>query len=241
MRINANVELDAGSKTFASGFLPELIAALRRSRKGDLVAVTSADPAIGPELEAWCRFTRNSLVDTGVEEGRTRWVLRYGEAPEPLSSATFSETSVIVTRTMSERIVRSDRGCGSIPISTATLLATIVACAPHPRRRGGRWDWSACAGLRPRQPSSASAKSLSPVASRSCCRTLARSFTPARRPRRPRCSPTACCLPESGSRCCARRTCAGSWSSWLIAGALGLRGRPTAGSRESGTRRSRRS
>src|SRR5580704_17429894 len=82
MRINANVELDAGSKTFASGFLPELIAALRRSLKGDLVAVTSADPAIGPELEAWCRFTRNSLVDTEVEEGRTRWVLRYGEAPE---------------------------------------------------------------------------------------------------------------------------------------------------------------
>ena len=82
MRINANVELDAGSKTFASGFLPELIAALRRSRKGDLVAVTSADPAIGPELEAWCRFTRNSLVDTEVEEGRTRWVIRYGEAPD---------------------------------------------------------------------------------------------------------------------------------------------------------------
>jgi pyruvate-formate lyase-activating enzyme/TusA-related sulfurtransferase len=82
MRINANVELNAGSKTFASGFLPELIAALRRSRKGDLVAVTSADPAIGPELEAWCRFTRNSLVDTEVEEGRTRWVLRYGEAPD---------------------------------------------------------------------------------------------------------------------------------------------------------------
>src|SRR5215468_4285894 len=82
MRINANVELDAGSKTFASGFLPELIAALRRSRKGDLVAVISGDPSIGPELEAWCRFTRNSLVDVAVEEGRTRWVLRYGEAPE---------------------------------------------------------------------------------------------------------------------------------------------------------------
>ena len=59
-----------------------MIAALRRSRQGDLVAVTSADPAIGPELEAWCRFTRNSLVDTEVEEGRTRWVLRYGEAPD---------------------------------------------------------------------------------------------------------------------------------------------------------------
>ena len=39
MRTNANVELDAGTKTFASGLLPDLIAALRRSRKGDLVAV----------------------------------------------------------------------------------------------------------------------------------------------------------------------------------------------------------
>src|SRR5258708_7010411 len=82
MRTNANVELDAGTKTFASGLLPDLIAALRRSRKGDLVAVVSGDPKIGPELEAWCRFTRNSLVDIAVDEGRTRWVLRYGEAPE---------------------------------------------------------------------------------------------------------------------------------------------------------------
>jgi len=82
MRTNANVELDAGTKTFASGLLPDLIAALRRSRKGDLVAVISGDPGIGPELEAWCRFTRNSLVDVAVEEGRARWVLRYGEAGE---------------------------------------------------------------------------------------------------------------------------------------------------------------
>src|SRR5258706_9143449 len=81
MRTNANVELDAGTKTFASGLLPDLLAALRRSRKGDLVAVISSDPGIGPELGAWCRFTRNSLVDTAVDEGRSRWVLRYGEAP----------------------------------------------------------------------------------------------------------------------------------------------------------------
>src|SRR5258705_3360705 len=44
VRTNANVELDAGSRTFASGLLPDLIAALRRSRKGDLVAVISSDP-----------------------------------------------------------------------------------------------------------------------------------------------------------------------------------------------------
>src|SRR5689334_6307904 len=82
MRTIANVELDAGTKTFDSGLLPDLISALRRSRKGDLVAVTSSDPSIGPELEAWCRFTRDSLVDTAVEESRTRWVLRYGEASD---------------------------------------------------------------------------------------------------------------------------------------------------------------
>jgi pyruvate-formate lyase-activating enzyme len=82
MSTNANLELDAGEKTFASGLLPDLIALLRRSRKGELVAVSSRDPNLGPELEAWCRFTRNSLIGTEVEAGRTRWVLRHGEAPE---------------------------------------------------------------------------------------------------------------------------------------------------------------
>jgi pyruvate-formate lyase-activating enzyme len=82
MRIPANVELDAGTKTFASGLLPDLIAALRGGRKGDLVAVISGDPGIGPDLEAWCRFTRNTLIGRAVEEGRTRWVFRYGEAAE---------------------------------------------------------------------------------------------------------------------------------------------------------------
>jgi hypothetical protein len=48
--MNANIEIDAGHKTFASGLLPDLIAALRRSREGDLVAVISADPRIGPEM-----------------------------------------------------------------------------------------------------------------------------------------------------------------------------------------------
>src|SRR6266851_2993327 len=81
MRTKASIELDTGTKTFASGLLPELIAALRRSRPGDLVAVISGEASVGPELEAWCRFTRNSLVDMTVEAGRTRWVVRYGEAP----------------------------------------------------------------------------------------------------------------------------------------------------------------
>jgi pyruvate-formate lyase-activating enzyme len=81
MAMQATIELDTGAKTFASGLLPQLIDALRRSRPGDLVALTSAEPGIGDELQTWCRFTGNSLVETTVEAGHTRWVVRYGEAP----------------------------------------------------------------------------------------------------------------------------------------------------------------
>ena len=81
MPTKADVEVDAGTKTFASGLLPDLIAALRRSRPGDLLAVVSREASVGRDLEAWCRFTRNSLVDVTVEAGRIRWVIRYGEAP----------------------------------------------------------------------------------------------------------------------------------------------------------------
>jgi len=80
MRMKAAFELDAGTKTFASGLLPELIDALRRSHPGDLVAIRG-EANMGADLEAWCRFTRNTLVDTTVESGRMCWVIRYGEAP----------------------------------------------------------------------------------------------------------------------------------------------------------------
>jgi organic radical activating enzyme len=81
MALKTTIELDAQAKTFASGLLPELIDALRRSRPGDLLALTGGEPSVGAELETWCRFTGNSLVETTVEAGRTRWVIRYGEAP----------------------------------------------------------------------------------------------------------------------------------------------------------------
>ena len=76
--MNANIDLDIGRKTFASGLLPELIAVLRRSRPGDLIALTADGESIGPELETWCRFTGNPLVEATVEKGRSRWVFRYG-------------------------------------------------------------------------------------------------------------------------------------------------------------------
>ena len=81
--MRADIDLDIGRKTFASGLLPELIAALRRSRAGDLVAIVGDEESVGPELETWCRFTGNTLVEATVEHGRARWVLRYGNVAAP--------------------------------------------------------------------------------------------------------------------------------------------------------------
>jgi hypothetical protein len=61
--MRADVDLDIGGKTFASGLLPELIAVLRRSRAGDLVAVLSDEEGVGSALETWCRFTGNPLLE----------------------------------------------------------------------------------------------------------------------------------------------------------------------------------
>src|SRR5260370_1962445 len=81
MVLRSHIELDAGAKTFATGLLIELIAALRCVCPGDLIAVIGSDRTVGTELEAWCRFTRNSLVGVTIEEGRYRWVIRGGAAP----------------------------------------------------------------------------------------------------------------------------------------------------------------
>jgi hypothetical protein len=81
--VKAAIDLDVGRKTFASGLLMELIAALHRSRPGDLIAVVGDEESIGPELETWSRFTGNPLLETTVENGRTRWVFRYGTVPVP--------------------------------------------------------------------------------------------------------------------------------------------------------------
>src|SRR6202008_4360151 len=49
--------------------------------------VISSNTGLGSELETWCRFTRNALVDTTVEGSRTRWVIRCGEAPANADAA----------------------------------------------------------------------------------------------------------------------------------------------------------
>ena len=81
--MRADLNLDIGQKIFASGLLPELIAVLRRSHPGDLVAVVGDREDVGPELETWCRFTGNPLLETTIENGRKRFVFRCGAVPAP--------------------------------------------------------------------------------------------------------------------------------------------------------------
>jgi TusA-related sulfurtransferase len=81
--MKADIELDIRQKTFASGLLPELVAILRRSRPGDLIAVVGNDASVGPELETWCRFTGNPLLEATAEKGRSRWVFRCGAVTVP--------------------------------------------------------------------------------------------------------------------------------------------------------------
>jgi TusA-related sulfurtransferase len=99
MRGDAIVELDVGHRTFATGLLVELIAALRSSRHGDLLAITGDESTVGADLNAWCRFTGNSVIGSTTESGRTRWVIRCGaaaadpEADRPLGSRLWLYTN----------------------------------------------------------------------------------------------------------------------------------------------------
>lgn len=85
--MQAHIDLDIGRKTFSSGLLPELIAVLRRSRAGDLVALIGEEESIGPELGTWCRFTGNPLLEATVENGRARFVFRCGVAALPAEAS----------------------------------------------------------------------------------------------------------------------------------------------------------
>jgi pyruvate-formate lyase-activating enzyme len=81
--VRADIDLEIGRKTFASGLLPELIAAVHRSQPGDLIGLVGDEASLGPELETWCRFTGNPLVEATVENGRSRWVFRCGAVEVP--------------------------------------------------------------------------------------------------------------------------------------------------------------
>lgn len=79
--MKARIEIDVGGRTFATGLLPELLAALRQCQQGDLLALSGEDTNLGRDLDAWCRFTRNTLIESRFEDSRGRWIIRCGEAP----------------------------------------------------------------------------------------------------------------------------------------------------------------
>lgn len=81
--MKADIDLDIKGRTFATGLLPELIAVLQRSRPGDLVGVIADEESVGIELETWCRFTGNPLIEATVDNGRARWVFRCGTIAMP--------------------------------------------------------------------------------------------------------------------------------------------------------------
>ena len=76
------VALDAGAKTFATGLLPDLIAAMRSCMAGDLLRLSSRDAGLGPDLESWCRMTRNAIVGVAATAEGMSWTIRHGEIAE---------------------------------------------------------------------------------------------------------------------------------------------------------------
>ena len=74
--MKADIDLDIGAKTFATGLLAELIALLRSTQPGALVALVGDEAGVEPELETRCRFTGNALLEATTEKDRMRWVFR---------------------------------------------------------------------------------------------------------------------------------------------------------------------
>lgn len=83
---DVTVVLDAADRTFATGLLPDLIAACRACGRGNLLRVRGKDAALGAELDCWCRLTRNGLIGTTVEDGASIWTIRCGEPPADYAS-----------------------------------------------------------------------------------------------------------------------------------------------------------
>lgn len=81
--MKVNRELDATDRNFSNGLLTMLIDTLRQSSPGDLLAVTGEHATLDRDIETWCRFTGNALIERELNGNRSRWVIRCGRAAEP--------------------------------------------------------------------------------------------------------------------------------------------------------------
>ena len=81
--MKARAEIGPTDKTFASGLLVELIAALRAVGQGETIALTCTRASVSEDLELWSRLTGNALVEAApVGGGAVRFVIRSGAAPK---------------------------------------------------------------------------------------------------------------------------------------------------------------
>lgn len=74
-------EIDVRGKTFASGLLLDLIAALRSVASGELIGLT-AEPAVVDDLETWSRLTGHAIVARSGSSP-VRLVIRRDPTPGP--------------------------------------------------------------------------------------------------------------------------------------------------------------
>ena len=50
--------------------------AMKELRSGDVVEVLATDPGSVPDFQAWCRATRNELIEQTEENGTYHFVIR---------------------------------------------------------------------------------------------------------------------------------------------------------------------
>ena len=50
--------------------------AMKELRSGDVVEVLATDPGSVPDFQAWCRATRNELIEQTAENGTYHFVIR---------------------------------------------------------------------------------------------------------------------------------------------------------------------
>jgi sulfatase maturation enzyme AslB (radical SAM superfamily) len=75
------IDVDAGTRTFETGLLLALVAALRDTTSGDLIGLSSSVPvAVEADLDAWSRLTGHAIVSKTIQNSRTRWIIRHGAA-----------------------------------------------------------------------------------------------------------------------------------------------------------------
>jgi organic radical activating enzyme len=87
----AKIEIEPSCRDFASGLLLDLIAAIRQTRQGELIAFTTTADVI-EELDRWSKLTGHTVIGSEPCPAGVRYVIRNGpvpderEQPQPLGS-----------------------------------------------------------------------------------------------------------------------------------------------------------